>query len=70
MPIFPVFGRKKGGSSLIQSFFINIKKITPTKAKEESAIIEQIKYSAKISNFTPDDVIANINKAGAPKLAE
>ena len=42
----------------------------PTIANDVRAIIEYIKYSAKISNFTPDDVIAKINKAGAPKFAE
>tara|TARA_B100001250_G_C19447160_1_gene634359 strand:+ start:257 stop:505 length:249 start_codon:yes stop_codon:yes gene_type:complete len=70
IPIFPVFGKKKGGNSLEISFFIKNKKITPVIAKHIIAITEYIKYSEKISKVTPEDVMAKINKAGAPKSAE
>ena len=40
IPIFPVFGRKKGGNSLEISFFIKNKKITPVMAKQIRAINE------------------------------
>ena len=68
--MLPVFGRKKGGNSLEISFFIKNKNMTPVIAKQISAITEYIKYSENTSYVTPDDVIAKINRAGAPKLAE
>ncbi len=39
-------------------------------ANEVRAIIEYKKYSEKISKLTPEEVIAKINNAGAPKFAE
>ena len=40
IPILPVFGKKKGGSSLDISYFIKNKKMTPVKANEVNNISE------------------------------
>ena len=40
IPIFPVFGKKKGGNSLEMSFFMKNKKTTPVIAKQIRAITE------------------------------
>ena len=70
IPILPVLGRKKGGNSIEISFFMKNKNITPVIAKQDNAITEYIKYSENTLYVTPEDVIAKINSAGAPKLAE
>tara|TARA_Y100000741_G_C18086177_1_gene490722 strand:- start:24 stop:173 length:150 start_codon:yes stop_codon:yes gene_type:complete len=46
------------------------KNMTPVIAKQDNAITEYIKYSENTLYVTPEDVIAKINRAGAPKLAE
>ena len=38
IPILPVLGKIKGGNSLIKSFFINIRKISPINPKEVKRI--------------------------------
>ncbi len=70
IPILPVLGRKKGGNSIEISFFMKNKNMTPVIAKQDNAITEYIKYSENTLYVTPEDVIAKINRAGAPKLAE
>ena len=49
---------------------IKNKKMIPVKANEVNNISEQIKYSEKTSQVTPDDVMAKINNAGAPNVDE
>ena len=52
------------------SFFIKYRKIIPVNAKQQIAIIEYKKYSENTEKVTPEEVIAKINNAGAPKFAE
>jgi len=57
-PMFPVFGKINGGSSVIISLFRNLRNIIPVIAKPKIANKEYQKYSTKILNVNPVVVTA------------